>query len=100
MEKLTSMENIGRGMSEKLAAIGIDSGESLKALGAEAAFAKLKARYSQVCLVHLYALEGAVCHLPFDSLSESRKKELKAFSDSLKSQVKPGEKAPLFQETV
>ena len=52
MEKLTSMENIGRGMSEKLAAIGIDSGESLKALGAEAAFAKLKARYSQVCLVH------------------------------------------------
>lgn len=100
MEKLTSMENIGRGMSEKLAAIGIDSGESLKALGAEAAFAKLKARYPQVCLVHLYALEGAVCHLPFDSLSESRKKELKAFSDSLKNQDKPGEKAPLFQETV
>ncbi len=42
MAGLTSMANIGREMEKKLAAVGIDSPEKLRELGAEQAFARLK----------------------------------------------------------
>lgn len=84
MAKLTSMRNIGKTMAGKLDAVGIGSRQELVRLGAEQAFLKLKEKYPNVCLVHLYALEGAVCNVEFNSLSENRKKELKEFSDFLK----------------
>ena len=81
MAELTSMMNIGKEMAKKLLSVGIDSPEERTRLGAEQAFLKLKETYPQVCLVHLYALEGAICNMEFNSLSENRKKELKEFSD-------------------
>ncbi|MCI8418298.1 MAG: hypothetical protein HFI33_12525 [Lachnospiraceae bacterium] len=84
MAKLTSMMNIGREMAKKLDSIGISSSEELIQSGAEQAFLKLKEAYPKICLVHLYALEGAICNIEFNGLSESRKQELKAFSDFLK----------------
>lgn len=56
MAELTSMMNIGKEMAKKLASVGIVSQEELIQSGAEKAFLKLKERYPQVCLVHLYAL--------------------------------------------
>lgn len=84
MAELTSMMNIGKEMAKKLDSVGIDSAEKLVCSGSGQAFLKLKERYPNVCLVHLYALEGAVCNVEFNSLSENRKKELKEFSDFLK----------------
>ncbi len=84
MSELTSMMNIGREMAAKLKTVGIDSSEKLIEAGAMQAFFKLKKAYPQVCLVHLYALEGAICNTGFHCLSEERKKELKEFSDFLK----------------
>lgn len=84
MAELTSMKNIGREMSRKLTAVGIDTAEKLIEAGAKQAFLKLKAAYPQVCLVHLYTLEGAICNIEFNSLSEEKKRELKEFSDFLK----------------
>ena len=84
MAKLTSMMNIGAEMAKKLTSVGIGSAEELMAAGSEEAFLKLKEAYPQVCLVHLYALEGAIHQTEFNSLPADRKKELKAFSDSLK----------------
>lgn len=84
MAELTSMMNIGKEMARKLDSVGIGSAEDLIRSGAEQAFLKLKGRYPDVCLVHLYALEGAVCNVEFNALSEKRKKELKEFSDFLK----------------
>lgn len=84
MAELVSMMNIGEEMARKLDSVGIDSAEELVCSGAEQAFLKLKERYPNVCLVHLYALEGAVCNVEFNSLLEGRKKELKEFSDFLK----------------
>lgn len=84
MAELTAMMNIGKEMARKLDSVGIGSAEELIRLGAEQAFLKVKERYPDVCLVHLYALEGAVCDVEFNSLSESRKRELKEFSDFLK----------------
>ena len=84
MAELSSMMNIGKEMAKKLSSVGIDSAEELMAVGAEQAFLQLKAAYPRVCLVHLYALEGAIHQAEYTSLSADRKKELKAFSDSLK----------------
>lgn len=84
MAELVSMMNIGREMAKKLDSVGICSAEELIRMGAQQAFLKLKDRYPNVCLVHLYALEGAVCGVEFNTLSEGRKRELKEFSDYLK----------------
>ena len=85
MAELTSMMNIGKELARKLDSAGIGSAEELVCLGgAEQAFLKVKERYPNVCLVHLYALEGAVCNVEFNSLQEGRKRELKEFSDFLK----------------
>lgn len=84
MSELTSMMNIGEEMAKKLTAVGIDSSEKLIESGAKQTFLKLKEAYPQVCLVHLYALEGAIHNAPFNSLPEDKKKELKEFSDFLK----------------
>ena len=84
MSELTSMMNIGKEMERKLTSVGIDSSEKLIELGAKQAFVKLKAAYPQVCLVHLYTLEGAIHNTEFNALSEEKKIELKEFSDFLK----------------
>ncbi len=84
MAELTSMVNIGGEMARKLASVGIDSPEALIATGSRQAFVQLKQAYPGVCLVHLYALEGAVCNTEFNCLPEDKKKELKEFSDFLK----------------
>ena len=78
------MMNIGREMARKLTMVGIDSSEKLIGLGARQAFLRLKEEYPQVCLVHLYALEGAIQGIEFNELSKDKKKELKEFSDFLK----------------
>ncbi len=84
MAELTSMMNIGSEMAKKLTSVGIDSPEKLIETGSKQAFFRLKETYPSVCLVHLYALEGAICNTEFNSLSEDTKKELKEFSDFLK----------------
>ena len=84
MSELTSMANIGKEMEKKLTSVGIDSPEKLIALGSKQAFLKLKQAYPNVCLVHLYTLEGAIQNTEFNCHSEDKKKELKEFSDFLK----------------
>lgn len=84
MSELMSMTNIGKEMARKLTSVGIDSPEKLVELGSRQAFLKLKEAYPQVCLVHLYTLEGAICNTEFNCLSEEKKTELKEFSDFLK----------------
>ena len=84
MSELTDMMNIGKEMAKKLAAVGIDSSEKLIQTGSKQAFLQLKQEYPNVCLVHLYTLEGAICNTEFNCLSEEKKKELKEFSDFLK----------------
>ena len=84
MSELISMMNIGKEMAIKLTSVGINSPDKLASLGSKQAFLKLKQAYPNVCLVHLYALEGAVCNVEFNRLSEGRKGELKEFSDFLK----------------
>ena len=84
MTKLTAMKNIGAEMERKLRAVGIDTPEKLLEAGAEGAFFQLKTLFPKVCLVHLYALEGAILNLDYNRLPPDRVRALKAFSDYLK----------------
>ena len=84
MSELTDMMNIGKEMAKKLKTVGIDSSEKLIQTGSKQAFLQLKQEYPNVCLVHLYTLEGAITNTEFNCLSEEKKKELKEFSDFLK----------------
>ena len=84
MAELTAMRNIGKEMARKLAAVGIETPERLAQTGAEEAFFRMKAVFPEICLVHLYTLEGAVQDVEFNSLPPDRKRELKAFSDQLR----------------
>lgn len=83
MKELSSLRNIGKEMERKLKEVGINSAEELSKVGSKMAFASLKMRFPQVCLVHLYSLQGAIEGVDFNMLSEDVKSDLKAFSDSL-----------------
>ena len=83
MTALTSMRNIGREMARKLTAAGVGSAEALTGMGPKQAYLRLKLLYPRVCLVHLYALEGAVQNVDFNDLPQEVKADLKEFSDFL-----------------
>lgn len=84
MAELTSMLNIGKEMERKLKSVDITSAEKLTKLGSKEAFFRLKIRYPNVCLVHLYVLQGAIDGIEYNRLSDEVKSDLKEFSDSLK----------------
>ncbi|MBD5391028.1 TfoX/Sxy family protein [bacterium] len=83
MTNLTSMKNIGIEMANKLINVGIKTKEKLIETGSKEAFLKIKKMYPNVCLVHLYTLEGAIQDIEFNQLPENIKKELKEFNDSI-----------------
>ena len=84
MESLDNMLNIGKEMKTKLFSIGVGSSEDLIRLGSKEVFCQLKKQYPNVCLVHLYALQGAIDNIDYDKLPNEVKLDLKQFSDSLK----------------
>ena len=88
MESLDNMLNIGKEMKAKLYSIGVTSSQDLIRLGSKEVFVQLKERYPNVCLVHLYALQGAINHIDYDKLSDEVKFDLKQFSDRLKEKQK------------
>ncbi|MDE6373125.1 MAG: TfoX/Sxy family DNA transformation protein, partial [Clostridia bacterium] len=73
MAELTTMTNIGKEMASKLKSVEIESAEKLIEIGSKEAFFRLKTKYPQVCLVHLYTLEGAIQNVEFNSLSKEKK---------------------------
>lgn len=89
MPDMTSMKNIGKEMARKLAAAGIRTPEELAEAGSKNAFFRLKTLYPNVCLVHLYALEGAVRGVDFNELPPEAKADLKEFGDALKGKGGP-----------
>lgn len=84
MAELSSMMNLGKEMTRKLHSVGIFSAEELMAAGSKEAYARLKPLYPNICLVHLYCLEGAIQNVEYNFLSADTRKDLKAFCDTLK----------------
>jgi len=84
MAELISLRNIGKELEKKLKSIDISTPEALKKVGSKEAFSRLKSQYPKVCLVHLYALEGAISDIDYNQLPEAVKQSLKDYSDSFK----------------
>lgn len=84
MSNLTELPNIGKELSKKLKSVGIHTAEELNQTGSKDAYLKLKNKYSNVCLVHLYCLQGAIDLREYNNLPTDVKNDLKSFSDSLK----------------
>ncbi len=86
MTQLTSMPNIGSTLSVKLEKIGVTSKEMLEDLGSENAIIRIATLDNRgVCINMLYALEGAIQGIRWNSLSSERKAELLDFFNSLSS---------------
>ena len=58
--------------------IGITSAEELNSTRSKEIFFKLKWRFPEVCLVHLYSLEGTITDTNFNELSKETKKGFKS----------------------
>ena len=84
LAELASLRNIGKEIERKLKSVDITTAEELKKAGSKEAFVKLKSRYSNLCLVHLYVLEGAISDIEYNQLPEDVKQNLKSFNDNLK----------------
>ncbi|QOX65306.1 TfoX/Sxy family protein [Anoxybacterium hadale] len=84
MTKLSELPNVGAVMEKRLAAVGIYDGEALKQAGSREAFERLLAYEGDTCFSSLCSLEGAVQNVRWHSLSDEKKKELKAYFQSLK----------------
>ncbi len=84
MAELNSMRNIGKQIEKKLKSVGISSAEQLIRTGSKEAFFRLKMQFSNVCLVHLYTLQGAIDDVEYNQLPDEIKHDLKCFSDELK----------------
>ncbi len=84
MTDLKSLKNIGTEMEKKLLSIDISDANTLKEIGSKEAFKKLKDIYPNVCLVHLYTLEGAILDLNYNDLPVEIKEDLKKYSETLK----------------
>ena len=77
-------EILEKKLKEKLKTIGINSVEELKEIGSKDTWFRLKLKYPEICLVHLYTLEGAISNIEYNQLSEETKRDLKAFIDQWK----------------
>ena len=81
MSPLPDLPNIGQELARLLEQVDIHDPETLRELGTEAAFLRLKARDPAACFHKLTALEGAVRGVRKTQLPPERKAELRRFFD-------------------
>jgi len=79
---LSALRNLGPASARWLAEAGIRTESDLRALGAVAAYRRVKHIYPrEVTLLMLYALEGALRDVPWNALPENVKARLKRDAD-------------------
>ena len=76
------MKNLGKTSVQWLNAVGIQSPEQLKAVGAVQAYRKVKVRGFRVSKVLLYALEGALLDIHWSELDDEHKNRLLAEAEA------------------
>ena len=79
MDDFTELPNIGEELNRQIHHAGIHDVKTLKRLGAQKVWLKIKAFDESACIHRLYAIEGAIQEKKKGELDETAKKELKAF---------------------
>ncbi|MFP3152964.1 TfoX/Sxy family protein [Lachnospiraceae bacterium ZAX-1] len=84
MSELSKLPNIGKVLEQHLIAIGIETPEQLRSVGAMDAFVWIRLqRDSGACLHMLYGIQGAIEGIPDKMLSDQTKQQLKVFFNRL-----------------
>ena len=83
---LTTLPNIGKVLSERLAEVGIHTAEDLASIGSENAFIRLHTMDKTSCINTLFALEGAVQGIRWHNLDNHKKEELRMVYQMCKAQ--------------
>lgn len=84
MGELTKLPNIGPQVESQLQAVGIETCEALRQVGAKAAWLRIRDIDHSACINRLYSLEAAIQGIPKAGLEPECKAELKAFYQSNK----------------
>jgi hypothetical protein len=84
MKQERRIRNIGPVSEEWLRAAGIQSQEDLEAIGSVEAYRRVRLHGFNASLNLLYALEGAIRDLPWNSLPEPVKARLKSAAQVLR----------------
>jgi DNA transformation protein and related proteins len=75
--RLTDLVNIGKLTAQLLIEVGISTPQELQAVGPVEAWRRIQARYPEKATMDcLYALQGALLHIPKKALPEAIKEEL------------------------
>lgn len=83
-EPVSSLRNLGPAMDEACAKAGIHSADALRALGTDAAYAKLLASGTKPHFIGYYVLEMALQGRPWNDCQGEEKKALRKRFDALK----------------
>jgi DNA transformation protein len=84
MAELTSIKNIGPAFEASFKAVGINSAEDLRALGADAAYTKLLEGGSKPHFIGYYVLHMALQGRPWNDCKGEEKKALRKQFDKIK----------------
>ncbi len=81
---LSTLPNVGPVLEKNLRAVGIDTPETLRAVGAQEAFLRIRAAVDPgACLHMLYGIQGAIDGVHDKFLPEDAKANLRAFYNAL-----------------
>ena len=84
MSALSKLPNVGKVLEENLLAVGIETPEQLREIGAKEAFIRIRLQRDHgACLHMLYGIQGAIEEIPDKLLAAEIKQNLKAFFNSL-----------------
>ncbi|MFD1344212.1 TfoX/Sxy family protein [Litorisediminicola beolgyonensis] len=86
---VSSIRNLGPAMEASCARAGIDSAEALRALGADAAYARLIETGTRPHFIGYYVLVMALQGRPWNDCRGAEKEALRARFDALKARVRP-----------
>ena len=97
MTALTSIRNIGPAFSASLKSVGIETAEDLRALGADAAYAKLLAAGQRPHFIAYYVLHMGLQGRPWNDCKGAEKATLRKSFDKIKAQSFDQDRSELEQ---
>lgn len=97
-DPVSSIRNLGPAMDAACARAGIHSAEELRALGADAAYARLLAAGSKPHFIGYYVLVMGLQGRPWNDCKGKEKAELRARFDAIKAATKPAPASKLVAE--
>ncbi len=97
-EPVSSIRNLGPAADKSFARAGIANADELRALGPDAAYARLLQTGSQPHFIGYYALVMGLQGRPWNDCQGAEKTALRARFDSLKTGAKPAHSSALDRE--